>query len=115
MLQQYEMPCHAVLVCSCNCLLEVALQGYGGDAVSNRLRSTLLRIVNKSLQRYRALFVGSRPPTHAWERLVAAGEGCADVQIQVGMEQWQPACSLCTLSGLQLVARLVRWGLLPAP
>ena len=43
--------------------------------MSNRLRSTLLRIVNKSLQRYRAQFVGSRPPTHAWERLVAAGEG----------------------------------------
>eukprot|EP00891_Asterochloris_glomerata_P005698 jgi/Astpho2/5698/fgenesh1_pg.00079_%23_105_t len=57
---------------------EAAPQGYGGDAVSNRLRSTLLRIVNKSLQRYRALFVGSRPPTHAWERLVAAGTTVAD-------------------------------------
>ena len=91
----------------------MALQGYGGDAVSNRLRSTLLRIVNKSLQRYRALFVGSRPPTHAWDRLVAAGEGFADVQIQAGKDRWQPASLLCTLSGLQLVARLMRW--LPAP
>ncbi len=86
--------------------------------MSNRLRSTLLRIVNKSLQRYRALFVGSRPPTHAWERLVAAGEGSADAQIQVGKGHWQPAGSLRTLSGLQLVVsqdRLMSWDLLPAP
>ncbi|KAL0023872.1 hypothetical protein WJX79_002364 [Trebouxia sp. C0005] len=36
-------------------------QGYGGDAVANRLRKTLVRIVNQSLTQYKAGVIASRP------------------------------------------------------
>ena len=39
----------------------LSLQGYGGDAVANRLRKTLLRIVNQSLTLYKAGVIASRP------------------------------------------------------
>ena len=32
------------------------------------------------------------------------------MHMHVGREHWQPTCSLCTWSGLQLVARRMRWG-----
>lgn len=35
-------------------------QGYGGNAVANRLRKTLTRIVNQSLVQYKAAVVSSR-------------------------------------------------------
>lgn len=41
------------------------MQGYGGTAVANRLRKTLLRIVNQSLTQYKAVVVSSRP-VHAF-------------------------------------------------
>ncbi len=39
----------------------LSLQGYGGDAVANRLRKTLVRIVNQSLTQYKAGVIASRP------------------------------------------------------
>ena len=40
----------------------LSLQGCGGDAVANRLRKTLVRIVNQSLTPYKAGIIASRPP-----------------------------------------------------
>ncbi len=39
----------------------LSLQGCGGDAVANRLRKTLVRIVNQSLTQYKAGIIASRP------------------------------------------------------